>query len=68
MLTDNGRALENSVLVSLPPDRAPDEAALKDLATRLRTAFPCGRRRIPGNHQTPPCQTRYPDGHGDCAV
>jgi len=40
MLTDNGRALENSVLVSLPADRAPDEAALKDLATRLRTAFP----------------------------
>jgi hypothetical protein len=40
MLTDNGRALENSVLVSLPADRAPDETALKDLATRLRTAFP----------------------------
>ena len=40
MLTDNGRALENSVLVSLPADRAPDEASLKDLATRLRTAFP----------------------------
>jgi len=40
MLTDNGRALENSVLVSLPADRAPDETALKDLATRLRAAFP----------------------------
>jgi hypothetical protein len=40
MLTDNGRTLENSVLVSLPPDRAPDEATLTELATRLRTAFP----------------------------
>ena len=40
MLTDNGRALENSVLVSLPPDRAPDEATLTELASRLRTAFP----------------------------
>ncbi|HLY61304.1 MAG TPA: Z1 domain-containing protein [Terriglobia bacterium] len=40
MLTDNGRSLENSVLVSLPGDRAPDEAAVGELATRLRAAFP----------------------------
>lgn len=40
MLTDNGRSLENSVLVSLPADRAPDEAAVRELATRLRAAFP----------------------------
>jgi len=40
MLTDNGRALENSILVTLPADRAADEVALNDLATRLRIAFP----------------------------
>jgi hypothetical protein len=40
MLSDNGRALENSVLVTLPADRAPDETALNELATRLRAAFP----------------------------
>jgi hypothetical protein len=40
MRTDNGRALENSVLVSLPADRVADEMALQELATRLRTAFP----------------------------
>ena len=39
MLSDNGRALENSVLVSLPADHAPDEKTLNDLATRLRAAF-----------------------------
>jgi hypothetical protein len=39
MLSDNGRALENSVLVSLPADRAPDESTLNDLASRLRAAF-----------------------------
>src|SRR5438270_38603 len=40
MLSDNGRSLENSVLVTLPADRAPDEATLNELATRLRVAFP----------------------------
>src|SRR5271166_3418542 len=40
MLSDNGRALENSVLVTLPADHAPDEAALSNLASRLRAAFP----------------------------
>lgn len=40
MLTENGRALENSVLVTLPPDRAADEASINDLASRLRSAFP----------------------------
>ncbi len=40
MQTDNERALENAVLVTLPTDRAADEAALNDLATRLRIAFP----------------------------
>jgi len=40
MLSDNGRALENAVLVTLPADRAPSEAALNELATRLRAVFP----------------------------
>lgn len=44
MLTDNGRSLENSVLVSLPADRASSEAAVMELATRLRAAFPVGDR------------------------
>src|SRR5438045_311712 len=40
MLTENGRALENSVLVTLPSDRAADEVLINDLASRLRSAFP----------------------------
>src|SRR5579859_4863174 len=40
MLSDNGRALESSILVSLPTDHAPDETLINDLATRLRVVFP----------------------------
>lgn len=40
MQTENGRALENAVLVTLPTDRTADEAPLNDLATRLRSVFP----------------------------
>jgi hypothetical protein len=40
MLSENGRALENSLLVTLPTDHAPDEATVSELAARLRTAFP----------------------------
>jgi Z1 domain len=40
MLSDNGVMIENSVLVSLPHDKAPQEQQIHDLASRLRNVFP----------------------------
>jgi hypothetical protein len=36
----NKQLIERSVLVSLPNDRLPTEVEIRDLATRLRVAFP----------------------------
>ena len=40
MLSDSGVMIENSVLVSLPQDKAPQEQQIYDLANRLRNVFP----------------------------
>ncbi|MGA2963652.1 MAG: hypothetical protein ABSD96_18415, partial [Candidatus Korobacteraceae bacterium] len=40
MSIENARRIENSVLVSLPDDHAPDESTILELATRLRAVFP----------------------------
>lgn len=40
MSIENARLIENSLLVSLPTDKAPTEEIISDLAHRLRAVFP----------------------------
>jgi hypothetical protein len=40
MPSDNFTSLERAIIVCLPNDRAATEAEVRDLAVRLRTAFP----------------------------
>ena len=40
MTSENSRLLERTIFVSLPSDRAPTEQELRELAMRLRAAFP----------------------------
>jgi hypothetical protein len=40
MTSENSRLLERTIIVSLPGDRPPTEQEVRDLATRLRGAFP----------------------------
>ncbi len=40
MPSDNFRSLERAIIVCLPNDRAARELEVRDLAARLRTAFP----------------------------
>src|SRR5437764_694467 len=40
MTSENSRLLERTIIVSLPSDRPPTEQEVRELATRLRAAFP----------------------------
>ena len=40
MISENSRLLERTIIVSLPSERPPTEQEVRDLATRLRAAFP----------------------------